>query len=142
MSSVEYHLIVTTKFNSSTNLQLFFAIFKLFFLFWSKSNWRVCNAFFDLFSNLFYLAFSQNCDYLFYLTCKTMKITMKEQRVKRQRKEIVYIYDVRKNFKKSKFRNPTHPLPLSPPSKNIKFWSLHALLPDVFNWHSKSPHPG
>ena len=67
---------------------------------------------------------------------------MKEQRVKRQRKEIVYIYDVRKNFKKSKFRNPTHPLPLSPPSKNIKFWSMHALLPDVFNWHSKSPHPG
>ena len=71
-----------------------------------------------------------------------MKITMKEQRVKRQRKEIVFIYDVRKNFKKSKFRNPTHPLPLSPLSKNIKFWSMHTLLPDVLNWHSKSPHPG
>ena len=30
----------------------------------------MCNAFLDLSSNLFSLAFFQNCDYLFYLTCK------------------------------------------------------------------------
>ena len=35
-------------------------------------------------------AYLKNCDYLFYLAYKTMKQTMTEQRVKRQRKKIVF----------------------------------------------------
>ena len=35
-------------------------------------------------------AYLKNCDYIFYLAYKTMKQTMKEQRVKRQRKKIIF----------------------------------------------------
>ena len=35
-------------------------------------------------------AYLKNCDYLFYLAYKTMKQTIKEQRVKRQRKKIIF----------------------------------------------------
>ena len=35
-------------------------------------------------------AYLKNCDYLFYLAYKTMKQTMTEQRVKRQRKKIIF----------------------------------------------------
>ena len=35
-------------------------------------------------------AYLKNCDYLFYLAYKTMTQTMTEQRVKRQRKKIIF----------------------------------------------------
>ena len=55
-----------------------------FVLILSKRNRPMCDAFLDLFSNLFSIVFFKNCGYLFCLTCKTMEKTMKEQRVKRE----------------------------------------------------------
>ena len=40
----------------------------------------ILTEFLDLFSDLFSLDFSLNCGYFFCLTCKTMKITVKEQK--------------------------------------------------------------
>lgn len=46
----------------------------------------VCGSLFDLFSNLLSLVFFLNCGDLFCLTWKSMKITIKEQREKTERK--------------------------------------------------------
>ena len=58
----------------------------------------VFDAFLDLFSNLFSLVFFLNYGYLCCLTCKNNKKTMKEQRVKRQRKTTKIIFNSKKEF--------------------------------------------
>ena len=97
-------------------------------------NWPVCDIFLDLFSSLFSLVFSLNCGYLFCLTCRTMKTTIKEQRENSERKKI--------NSKKIRghlfmwFAS----LKFGPPSltlfANIKFWSEVTPILNVVNWHS------
>ena len=96
------------------------------------------DIFLDLFSNLFSIVFSLNCGYLFCLTFITMKITMKEQREKRERKTKIS-YSINKTFgekkmvrghsfmtfaKKCKIRRP--PLLLYPQTYNFGLRSLHS----------------
>ena len=88
-----------------------------------------------------------NCSYLFCLTCKNNKKTMKEQRVNRQRKTKKIIFNSKKEFvrdhsfmtstKKSKFRTPTHLFPSIHNHPILKFWSKQIPLLDVLNSHSK-----
>ena len=78
-SSIEHYIIVPTEFIKLYSILTLFRVFLI-------QMKPVCDAFLDLFSNLFSLVFFFNCGYLFCLTCKNNKKTMKEQRVKRQRK--------------------------------------------------------
>ena len=61
-----------------------------------------------------------NCDYLFCLICKTLKITIKEQREKRDRKTRKIKFNSKKEFSKGSFRLTSPPI-----SRNIQFWSKH-----------------
>ena len=88
-----------------------------------------------------------NCGYLFCLTCKAMRKTMKEQREKRQRKK--HIFNSKKKFGKGTFisdvckkrLNFGTPPPSSPLSTNIQFLSQQTLLFNVLNWDSTHPPP-
>ena len=78
-SSIEHYIIVPTEFIKLYSILTLFRVFLI-------QMKPVCDAFLDLFSNLFSLVFFLNCGYLFCLTCKNNKKTMKEQGLKRQRK--------------------------------------------------------
>ena len=131
------------------SLQLFFVVSNLFGVSLIQMK-PVCDAFFR-FSNLFSFEFLENCDYLFCLTCKNNKKTMKEQRVRRQRRTKKIIFNGKKEFvrgdsfmtftKRSRFRTPTHLFPSIHNHPILKFWSKQIPLLDVLNSHSKPvPH--
>ena len=82
----------------------------------------VCDAFLDLFSNLFSLVFFFNCGYLFCLTCKNNKKnyerteseeTKKKQKIFNSKKEFARVHSHMTSAKSLKFE-PPHPLPLYP----------------------------
>ena len=84
-------------------------------------------------------AYLKNCDYLFYLAYKTRKQTIKEQRVKRQKKKsystaknnLSRIYSFMTSAKNAKCLNfgppLTHPpLPLYPQTSNFTLSTRHS----------------
>ena len=114
MSSIEHYIIVPTEFIKLYSILTLFRVFLI-------QMKPVCDAFLDLFSNLFSLVFFLNCGYLFCLTCKNNKKNYEraeseetkknKKNIQKQKRicKVSFTCDVRK---KSKVRTST-PLFLS-----------------------------
>ena len=95
------------------------------------------DIFLDLFSDLLSIVFSLNCGYLFCLTFITMKITMKEQREKRERKTKIS-YSINKTFGKKKMVRGHSFMTFA---KKCKIRRLPLLLcPQTYNFGLRSLH--
>ena len=62
-SSIKHYIIVPTEFIKLYSILTLFRVFLI-------QMKPVCDAFLDLFSNLFSLVFFLKCNFLFWLTCK------------------------------------------------------------------------